>query len=236
MFFIMTQDSKCRGACLSSKFSTDCVSCTNQYARPDFSVCTGFDGANIVAGGGDGGANAPKDEGVSPGIISGAALGGLLALAGVVVAGRRIRDRLAVNEQLANEMEMTLFRSKDVTPPAPPTGPKTFLGTMFKSNNDRKGSHSSVKKNNSLVAAEDTRESMDNPLYAEANKPDSGTINVQGMVLRTRFSFHGIAEDELDVPAGTTLIAIEKNDQWYVCQDERTGIYGLIPATFVSTV
>jgi len=189
--------------------------------------------ASVELGGGDGGVNAPRDPGVNAGVVSGAALGGLAALAAMVVAARKVRERMLVNEQLAKEMEMTLFKNGTNHQAAPPSKkPKMFV-SLFKSSNNKAAERISGK-NNSLVAAEDTRESAANPMYEETK--DKKTVNVQGVTLRTRYSFHGVEADELNVAAGTMLHAVEKNEDWYVCQDQTTGKYGLIPASYVSSV
>ena len=89
---------------------------------------------------------------------------------------------------------------------------------------------STLPYSSSIVAA--NGQEIDNPLYVP--KGDHGTVLVpRGTYLRTRFSFHGVDEDELDVAAGVSLLAIERNDDWWVCQDETSGKFGLIPAAYV---
>lgn len=233
-FWILSQDSHCRGPCLSSKYSEDCVTCTNTWCRQDFRICTGFAAADVTVGGGDGGVNRPNENEVDAGLVSGAALGSLFGLAAVVVLGRKFRDYRLQNAELTKEMEAQIFKGQIANNQLPPaqSSPAHTIFSLFKSSSQK--SKKDETSRNSLVAA--SKDSFaDNPLYLnEEEKIEESAV--KGMVLRTRYSFHGTEQDELDVPAGTSLTAIERNDNWYVCKDERTGKYGLIPSSYVSAM
>ena len=239
--WILTQDDKCRVPCLGRTFSSSCANCTNAYSRPDFHVCTGFKLADISYGGGDGGKNAPTEEGVNAGLISGIALGSIAALAGVFFAGRKIRDRMLENDKLTKEMELAIFKGEQVQQPPPPASTKPkFFGVFFKSSSNKSRVLEEGNDGEVSASADGARESLENPAYAH---PSIQPVRVQetssvvaGLQLRTRYSFHGTEDDELDVPAGAALVAVDKNDNWYVCEDEVTGRFGLIPASYVSAV
>jgi len=214
VFWILKQDEKCRGACLSSKYKADCAKCTNENARDDFHTCSGLKGADPELGGGDGGSDAPKEGQVNVGAVSGGIIGALILLSGVVVAGRKYREKMLNNDALTKEMGLSIFKGGH----APHEDAAQKQGAV---EDAEQGSAVA-----GIAAA--------GAVGAVATKRD--TVDVHGLYVRTRFSFHGTEADELDVQAGVTLKAVEKNDNWYVCQDERTGSYGLIPINYVSSL
>ena len=77
----------------------------------------------------------------------------------------------------------------------------------------------------------------ENPAYQHGSKRGLAPLGgVTGKRFRTRYSFHGDEDDELDVPAGADLTGIEKNEAWLVARDENTGNIGVIPLSYVTEV
>jgi hypothetical protein len=143
----------------------------------------------------------------------------------------------------ASGMQVALLKSEQTTSATIDAGrrrARSALTSLFTS----RANHSSTS--HSVTAHADMHQSASNPAFVMQELTSSAregnsraSVNamdrtVHGAILRTRFSFHGVEEDELNVPAGTALVAIEKNDYWYLCQDEHTGRFGLIPISYVT--
>ena len=115
-----------------------------------------------------------------------------------------MRDRRIFDQQLTEEMEKKIF----------------------------------VQNRNSNIATEwvdVNNESIvtTNPLYDSSHvAPIVQSSEIEGRILKAKYSFHGVETDELNVASGETLTAIDKTNDWYICKDSK-GQVGLIPASYI---
>jgi hypothetical protein len=220
-FYIIRQQQSCAGPCLTDKSTDLCNNCTNTYCRDGLKTCTGIETVSIGTGTrtlspGTSGAETSPDAGTIIG-ITGGSLAGLLVFAGLVVVGRRIRDNKQVSNELVSSMRSNLFRGEttDIDFFSLESANPVFEieSTWRKSRKSRKSTKSATNNELGGVISEHT-----------------------GIKLRTRYSFHGEVDDELDVGAGVSLTALGKNDLWWLCFDELSGKVGLIPSSYVTEV
>ena len=221
---IVCQLANCSVACAAYLYSDGCATCTNSLCRPQFSSCSGLAGANPAAGGGTGGADAPPpatnlNYALIGGAIGGALGGAFLTMAAGVFALRKYRER-NVSKEMANAYERKIFgRNLD------DAGDGAAAGAVSATLVEDAGGHLSSK--NPSYAGDDAAS-------AAASKAVGKTL--AGRRLRTRFSFHGTEADEVDVPAGEVLTAIDGNELWTVVRVDLTGQVGVIPNTYVTMV
>ena len=212
---IVCQTNNCKSSC-TWRYSDSCASCTNTNCREQFQKCSGLQGAETSAGGGTGGTNRPPPPApVFPvGAVAGGVIGTLAALGAAFFAYKKYRER-GVTVEMTSGFEQRIFG-----------GGKAAAGA-----------------GDDLIPAAEGMES-ENPAYAHASKRIGGVVgggkaaggNLTGKKFRTRYSFHGDEEDELDVPAGADLTAIDRNEAWLVARDETTGNIGVIPLSYVTEV
>ena len=188
------------------RYSDSCASCTNTNCRDQFQKCSGLQGAETSAGGGTGGTNRPPPP--APVFPVGAVAGGVVgALAALGAAFFAYKKY----RERGVTVEMTTGFEKRIFGKAADDAGPDALGAGMES---------------------------DNPAYAHASRGARAPAGagVTGKRFRTRYSFHGDEEDELDVPAGADLTAIDRNEAWLVARDESTGNIGVIPLSYVTEV
>ena len=227
------QTANCSVSCAAYLYSESCATCTNTECRTQFSVCSGLAGSQTSAGGGDGGADAPPPATtVNYGLIGGAvggALGvGFLGMAAGIFALRKYRER-NVTTEMANTYERKIFGRNvavddDADAAAAAAAAAVGVGALGAS----------------LASGKDEQVASENPGYQHSSGAGQQLVQsaatgkaVAGKRLRTRYSFHGTERDEVDVPAGASLTAVDRNDHWTVVRVDETGAVGLIPNAYV---
>jgi len=145
-----------------------------------------------------------------------------MGLGAAVFAVRRYRLKRSLTQDLQNDMEDKIFKKGHEEDDATLGADSSAM-----SSNPMYG-HASVNRKGGvapLVTAAGVVLSSETPAVTDTS--------VAGKLLRSRFSFHGTENDEIDVAAGEAMTAIERNADWYLVKLEGANKVGLIPATYV---
>ena len=159
------------------------------------------------AGGGDGGANKPPPISNVPYGLIGGVIGGVIGGLGIAFfAYKRWRER-GVTTEMTTGFERRIF--------------------------GRTAEEKAAALAAARAAGGDDELASDNPNYTHASR-NAAPVKITGTRLRAKYSFHGEEEDEVDVPAGAALTAIELSAEgdWYVVKVDETGAIGCIPASY----